>query len=73
MRRLAERVGIRALSLYKHLPDKAALEAAIIPTGFEEAAAAFERVDGAGEGSGEGRGEGPGEVARGVRAAGEGW
>jgi AcrR family transcriptional regulator len=54
MRRLAERVGIRAPSLYKHLPDKAALEAAIIATGFEEAAAAFEQaVDSAGEGSGD--------------------
>jgi len=54
MRRLAERVGIRAPSLYKHLPDKAALEAAIIATGFEEAAAAFEQaVDRAGEGSGD--------------------
>ena len=62
MRRLAERVGIRAPSLYKHLPDKAALEAAIIATGFEEAAAAFEQaVDRAGEGPGEGSGEGPGE------------
>jgi AcrR family transcriptional regulator len=39
MRRLAERLGIRAPSLYKHLPDKAALEAAIIATGFEDAAA----------------------------------
>ena len=48
MRRLAERLGIRAPSLYKHLPDKAALEAAIIATGFEDAAAAFEHaVDGA--------------------------
>ena len=57
MRRLAERVGIRAPSLYKHLPDKAALEAAIIATGFEEAATAFEQaVDSAGEGSGEGAG-----------------
>lgn len=58
MRRLAERVGIRAPSLYKHLPDKAALEAAIIATGFEEAAAAFEQaVDKAGEGPGEGAGD----------------
>jgi AcrR family transcriptional regulator len=57
MRRLAERVGIRAPSLYKHLPDKAALEAAIIATGFEEAAATFERaVEGVGEGPGNGRG-----------------
>ena len=37
-----------APSLYKHLPDKAALEAAIIATGLEEAAAAFEAaVEGA--------------------------
>jgi AcrR family transcriptional regulator len=50
MRRLAERLGIRAPSLYKHLPDKAALEAAIIATGLEEAADAFEAaVDGAAE------------------------
>ena len=54
MRRLAERLGIRAPSLYKHLPDKAALEAAIIATGFEEAAAAFEAaVEGAAEGGGQ--------------------
>ena len=57
MRRLAERVGIRAPSLYKHLPDKAALEAAIIATGFEEAAATFEQAV---EGPGEGPGEEPG-------------
>jgi AcrR family transcriptional regulator len=50
MRRLADRLGIRAPSLYKHLPDKAALEAAIIETGFEDAAAAFEQaLDGATE------------------------
>jgi AcrR family transcriptional regulator len=62
MRRLAERVGIRAPSLYKHLPDKAALEAAIIATGFEEAAATFEQaVEGASEGPGEGPSEGHGE------------
>jgi AcrR family transcriptional regulator len=42
MRRLAERLGIRAPSLYKHLPGKAALEAAIIATGFEDTAAALE-------------------------------
>ena len=67
MRRLAERVGIRAPSLYKHLPDKAALEAAIIATGFEEAAAAFEQaVDGAGEGRRGGlvNGDLPREVTR---------
>ena len=54
MRRLAERVGIKAPSLYKHLPDKTALEAAIIATGLEEAAATFETaLDGAaGDGAG---------------------
>ena len=53
MRRLADRVGIRAPSLYKHLPDKATLEAAIIATGLEEAAAAFEQaVEGADGGTG---------------------
>ena len=44
MRRIAERLGIRAPSLYKHVPDKQALEAAIISAGFEEQAAAFEQV-----------------------------
>ena len=42
MRRLAERLGIRAPSLYKHLPDKAALEVAIIATGLEDLARALE-------------------------------
>lgn len=41
MRRIAERVGIRAPSIYKHLPDKQALEAALISAGFEEWAEAF--------------------------------
>ena len=48
MRRVADALGIRAPSLYKHLPDKAALEAAIIADGFREAATAFEAAtDGA--------------------------
>jgi AcrR family transcriptional regulator len=42
MRRVAERVGIKAPSLYKHLPDKEALETAVIATGFEDAAERFE-------------------------------
>jgi AcrR family transcriptional regulator len=50
MRRLAGRLGIRAPSLYKHLPDKAALEAAIVADGLEEAATVFQAaVDGAAE------------------------
>ena len=42
MRRLAERLGIRAPSIYKHLPDKQALENALISAAFEEQAEAFE-------------------------------
>src|SRR5215216_1222210 len=42
MRRLGEAVGIRAPSLYKHFPDKAAVEIALINDGFEEIAARFE-------------------------------
>ena len=50
MRRIADVLGIRAPSLYKHLSGKEALEVAIIITGFEEAAAAFEAAtDGAPE------------------------
>ena len=44
MRRIAERLGIRAPSLYKHFPDKESLEAAIISAAFEEQAGAFERA-----------------------------
>src|SRR5213592_113445 len=44
MRRLAERLGIRAPSLYKHVPDKAALEAAVIATGLEDLAVVLERA-----------------------------
>lgn len=42
MRRLAGRLGIRAPSLYKHLPDKTAVEAAVIATGLEDLAVALE-------------------------------
>jgi AcrR family transcriptional regulator len=41
MRRLADRLGIRAPSIYKHLPDKRSLEAALISEAFEETAVAF--------------------------------
>ena len=42
MRRLADRLGIRAPSIYKHLPDKQALENALISAAFEEQAERFE-------------------------------
>jgi AcrR family transcriptional regulator len=49
MRRVAERVGIRAPSIYKHLPDKEALEAALISAGFVEWAEVFEAAVGENE------------------------
>ena len=42
MRRVADRIGIRAPSIYKHLPDKQALEAALVSAGFVECAEVFE-------------------------------
>jgi len=41
MRRVADRLGIRAPSIYKHLPGKQTLENALVSDGFEELAAAF--------------------------------
>lgn len=44
MRRVAARVGIKAPSLYKHLPDKAALAAALISSGFVQQAAVLKKA-----------------------------
>jgi AcrR family transcriptional regulator len=44
MRALADRVGIRAPSIYKHFASKEALEAAVISTVFDEQASHFEAV-----------------------------
>lgn len=41
MRRLADELGIKAPSLYKHLPDKAALEAALIEAALAEMGSAL--------------------------------
>jgi WHG domain-containing protein len=38
MRRIAGLLGIKAPSLYKHLPDKAALETLVVAAGFAELA-----------------------------------
>ena len=51
MRRLADAVGIRAPSLYKHFPDKAAVEIALIDDCFAEIAERFEAAVGKGENS----------------------
>ena len=42
MRRVAEALGIKAPSLYKHVPDKTALEALVVADGFLEYAEALE-------------------------------
>jgi AcrR family transcriptional regulator len=42
MRAIAERLGIRAPSLYKHVPDKEALEVALVADALAEMAVAFE-------------------------------
>lgn len=42
MRHVADRLGIRAPSLYKHFPDKQALENILVSDGFVELAEVFE-------------------------------
>lgn len=44
MRRLGDTIGMRAASLYEHVRDKRALEAALISLGFEEQAELFDRA-----------------------------
>ncbi|MEU4446163.1 TetR/AcrR family transcriptional regulator [Actinosynnema sp. NPDC050801] len=45
MRALGERLGIRAPSLYKHFPDKGAVEARVIALAMRELAGALEGAD----------------------------
>ncbi len=48
MRRLGARLGIQAPSIYKHLPDKRALENALVSDGFEQLSVEFaSALDGA--------------------------
>ncbi|WP_433177704.1 TetR/AcrR family transcriptional regulator [Actinoallomurus sp. CA-150999] len=72
MRRLADRLGIRAPSLYKHFPDKAAVEAELIAEGMEEMARALEAAETAGpaEAASLAEAAGPAEAAGQVEAAG---
>jgi AcrR family transcriptional regulator len=44
MRAVADKLGIRAPSLYKHIPDKADLEASIIASAFSEQAQMFSKA-----------------------------
>lgn len=48
MRAVAERIGIRAPSLYKHFADKEALEVALVAEGLAEQADVFEAAVGSG-------------------------
>ncbi|MFF0868110.1 TetR/AcrR family transcriptional regulator [Nonomuraea sp. NPDC003560] len=52
MRALAARLGIRAPSLYKHFPDKSAVEAELIAIALAELAAALECAEHDGGGGG---------------------
>ena len=49
MRAIADRLGIRAPSLYRQFPDKRAIEVALIAGGFADQAAAFEAATMTGE------------------------
>ncbi|WP_433342657.1 TetR/AcrR family transcriptional regulator [Streptomyces sp. CA-253872] len=51
MRAVADEVGIRAPSLYKHFPDKAALETALTAASLRETAEALEAAERAAPGS----------------------
>ncbi|MBO1333194.1 TetR/AcrR family transcriptional regulator [Streptomyces sp. VRA16 Mangrove soil] len=51
MRALADRLGIKAPSLYKHFPDKAAVEAELVAQLLAESAEACERAERAEPGS----------------------
>ncbi|HEY7432236.1 MAG TPA: TetR/AcrR family transcriptional regulator [Streptosporangiaceae bacterium] len=53
MRRIAGALGIKAPSLYKHVPDKASLEALVVATGFAELAAALAVAAGSADGAGQ--------------------
>jgi AcrR family transcriptional regulator len=56
MRRIAGLLGIKAPSLYKHVPDKAALEALVVAAGFAELAGALAAAaDGTGPAGGAGQ------------------
>ncbi|MGW2156057.1 TetR/AcrR family transcriptional regulator [Nonomuraea sp. NPDC001699] len=75
MRALAARLGIRAPSLYKHFPDKSAVEAELIAIALAELAVALERAEraerdggGGGERDGGGGGGGLGALGRAYRA-----
>ncbi|MEU0935845.1 MULTISPECIES: TetR/AcrR family transcriptional regulator [unclassified Embleya] len=67
MRRIADRIGIKAPSLYKHFPDKSAVENALIAEGMAELAAALEAAE-AGRAEGEGRAGGVAVLAGAYRA-----
>jgi AcrR family transcriptional regulator len=75
MRRIADALGIKAPSLYKHVPDKTALEALVVAEGFAElgdalAAAAADATAGRRGGGGGGGGGGLAAIAATYRAFG---
>jgi AcrR family transcriptional regulator len=72
MRALAERLGIRAPSLYKHFPDKAAVEAALIERGLMEMGEALYGALAAAGAAGAHGADEAGGISRGGRAGGTG-
>jgi AcrR family transcriptional regulator len=52
MRRIAGALGIKAPSLYKHVPDKTSLEALVVAGGFAELAATLAAAAGKADGAG---------------------
>ncbi|WP_439675565.1 TetR/AcrR family transcriptional regulator [Embleya sp. MST-111070] len=52
MRRIAERIGIKAPSLYKHFADKSAVESALIAQAMAELAEALEAAEAGSAGAG---------------------
>ena len=46
MRRIAAEVGITAMAIYRHFPDRAALLNAVADTGFEELRGRFRKSSG---------------------------
>jgi AcrR family transcriptional regulator len=51
MRRIASALGIKAPSLYKHVPDKTSLEALVVATGFTELAGTLAAAASNGDGA----------------------
>ena len=76
MRAIAERLDIRAPSLYKHIRDKGELEAALAAQGLVEQSVAFDEALAAvsgGDGDGDGDGDGHADAVAAIAGAYRRW